>query len=384
MAAGLGTTLSGCASDTAGLQLGKPVPPPGAKTVINTSVGMPEGYMGPRPSIVGKITTKPATLRVLVMQDSTNVGDWNTNKFTKWYENRTGVKVDWVVISSEDSLTKINAMIAANDIPDVLMPNPGLTPSQVRYYGDQGLFIRLNELIDKYGTQTKGAFRDYPEFRKTMQAPNGSLYSLPYINDCFHCHTMGSRTWLYQPWLDKLGLDVPQTTAEFEEVLHAFKTGDPNGDGKKDIVPFAISSFAASAGTNATMSNSIDQLFMNAFLYNPGNPWLALDGGKVDLVVDKPEWRDALRYMHRLTKQGLIDPRSFTMTDTQLQLIGNSKKVVLGCSMGNIWASFQTMDMVSKDATWRHYNALPSLKGPEGVRNDNWNYYEPLDPGRYM
>lgn len=69
-----------------------------------------------------------------------------------------------------------------------------------------------------------------------ITAPDGNIYALPSINDCYHC-SMAQKMWIYKPWLDKLGLDVPTTTDELYTVLKAFKDKDPNGNGKADEVP---------------------------------------------------------------------------------------------------------------------------------------------------
>ena len=37
--------------------------------------------------------------------------------------------------------------------------------------------------------------------------------------------------YINQTWLDNLGLEVPTNMDELEEVLIAFKEGDPNGNG---------------------------------------------------------------------------------------------------------------------------------------------------------
>lgn len=39
-------------------------------------------------------------------------------------------------------------------------------------------------------------------------------------------------------WLDKLGLEVPTTIDEMEEVMIAFRDGDPNGNGIQDEIAF--------------------------------------------------------------------------------------------------------------------------------------------------
>ena len=38
--------------------------------------------------------------------------------------------------------------------------------------------------------------------------------------------------------MNKLGLEVPNTVEEYENVLRAFRDQDPNGNGLKDEVPY--------------------------------------------------------------------------------------------------------------------------------------------------
>jgi peptidyl-prolyl cis-trans isomerase B (cyclophilin B) len=42
---------------------------------------------------------------------------------------------------------------------------------------------------------------------------------------------MNQKLWIYTPWLDALGLDMPGTTDELLYVLRAFRDRDPNGNG---------------------------------------------------------------------------------------------------------------------------------------------------------
>ena len=55
------------------------------------------------------------------------------------------------------------------------------------------------------------------------------------------------KAWINVGWLDALGLEMPETTEDFKNVLTAFKNDDPNGNGEADEVPFsgAINTWAA-------------------------------------------------------------------------------------------------------------------------------------------
>ena len=47
-----------------------------------------------------------------------------------------------------------------------------------------------------------------------------------------------------QDWLDKLRLKVPTNVDEWYTTLKAFKTRDPNGNGKADEIPFTATRMA--------------------------------------------------------------------------------------------------------------------------------------------
>jgi putative aldouronate transport system substrate-binding protein len=184
------------------------------------------------------LAREKVTFRVLVPSNS-GVTDYKTNDFTKWYEAKTNVHIDWQVVPFDSAQDKLNIVLASGEYPDIIMnfnQANSLTPTQQQLYGAQGVFIALNALIDKYGVNTQKVFRVYPDAKDAVTATDGKIYSLPYVDDCYHC-SMDKKLWFNRKWLDKLGLKMPTTTAEFEQVLKAFKTRDPNGDGKADEIP---------------------------------------------------------------------------------------------------------------------------------------------------
>ena len=374
--------VAACSSSSGGggnlSSAGKPVKG-GPKTTPNKSVSYPDGYVGPIASFKGPVTTERATLTVVVPQDVT-VGDWAKNEFSKWYEKRTNVHVNYKVVggtnnsATSDVSTKVNAMIGSGDLPDVfIMGYSGFTPSQLLLYGrDQKLFRPLDQYIDDYGVEIKRVFQQYPDSKKLATAPDGKIYTMPDINDCYHCRAV-NKAWIYKPWLDELGLKVPETTDELEQVLKAFKTKDPNRNGRSDEVPLTTDSLTP-----------IDTFFMGSFLYNPGKPWLALEDGKVTAVFVQPGWREGLRYMNRLYSQGLIAKQTFTQTTEQVARLGNASKPVLGASIGNFWGSFMNVDVAAKHPRYLDYVAIPTLKGPDGTRIAPSNYYEPIRLGELV
>lgn len=329
----------------------------------------PEGWVGPVVSDKDPIVDETVTLRVVVPQ-TLSAGDLAENAFTKWYEERTNVHIEWEVIPGEaqEVLTKVNAMIASGDLPDVFM-GIDFSPAQQLLYGSQGLFRPLNDLIEDYGTETKRLFADYPYVEDAITAPDGNIYSIPYFNGCIHCQTGSQPMWIYQPWLDALGLDMPQTLDEFEQVLLAFKNDDPNGNGEADEIPLM-----------GWDSEPLSNFIMGSFMYNPGpfwfNPaWLFVDDGNVDITVNKPEWREGLQYLNRLYEQGLIADETFTQDQEQFRRIGDQEgEPVLGVARAFYWGYFMTIQ-AEEDARWHGYVEVPTLEGPTGTRISAFDYY---------
>ena len=321
------------------------------------------------------LVKEKTTLKVMV-RGNPLVENFATNEFTKWYEEKTNVHIEWEVVPEQSMQEKLNLVLASEDYPDVIM-GLNISPTQQMIYGTQGAFIPLNDLIEKQGVQTKKLFEENPEIKSTITALDGNIYALPEVNDCYHC-SMSQKMWIYEPWLKKLNLDMPTTTDELYSVLKAFKEKDPNGNGKQDEIPLSI--------TQKSWRSSLDAFLMNSFIYNPvyGSSYkhMYVKDGKVDVAYNKPEWKEGLRYLNKLYKEGLISPESFTQDENQLIQIGeNPDTVILGASTGGHQGVFT--QLLGESGRWAEYKAVPPLKGPEGAQyaaNDT----TALTPGAFV
>jgi putative aldouronate transport system substrate-binding protein len=157
------------------------------------------------------------------------------------------------------------------------------------------------------------------------------------------------------------------------KVLQAFKAQDPNGNGKADEIPLS-----------ADVRDILIPYFMNAFIYDPqgtsgnNNSTLVLKDGKVDLQANKDGWREGLRYMNSLYKEGLIDKGAFTQNPDALSQQGNhAGSVILGSATVLHPGEFVTTG--SPDGRDKQYDAVPPLTGPEGANYTGYNF--PSVPG---
>src|SRR5258708_187266 len=310
------------------------------------------------------IVKQPITLKVLV-SNGEQISDFTNNDYTKWLEQKTGVKLQIDVVNSTDAQAKLNLVLASGDLPDILL---GFQPSAslMAQQGAQGIFLPLNDLMAKYGDETKRVFqKERPQLLPLITSPDGKVYGLPEINECFHCF-LSQKMWVYKPWLDKLGIAVPKTTDEFEAMLKAFKDKDPNGNGKADEVPFSGSVEGAGG-----WHNSIDQYLMNSFVFYDRiqQDRLLLVDGKVQAAYAQPGYREGLRYLNRLYTEGLIDKNSLIQDNAALLQLGSQKSPHLLGAVGGGWmGTYTEPKTIAQGGEMDNWIAIPPLKGPQGVQ----------------
>lgn len=96
-------------------------------------------------------------LKFWAMREDT-VQDMETNAYIQWIEQECGVDIEFEQASSAEALQKLNLSLASGDYPDVYYSlqtitdiNTNIINSTLMKYGEAGIFIPLNDLIDQYG-----------------------------------------------------------------------------------------------------------------------------------------------------------------------------------------------------------------------------------------
>lgn len=312
------------------------------------------------------IVKTPITVDIMVVQPPC-VEDFNTNEFSKYMAKKTGVNVNFIMVPEQTAKEKLSLTLASGDYPDAFL-GFGIGSDLEATYGTQdGLFLPLNKYYDKnWMPNMMKAFEDFPGAVGYLTNIDGNIYSLPRLEGCFHCSNM-AKMFVYQPFLDKLGLKTPTTTEEFYQVLKAIKTKDPNGNGKADEIPLA--------GSIVGWADNLERFLLNSFIYCNidtninanaiSNVGFLMNGKKVDTCVNKDAYRAGLAYIAKLYKEGLIYNGSFTQDSNQLtQLVESSAQPVVGFAAGGWRGQFSSL---SGDR-FLNYRAIAPLKGPKGVQ----------------
>jgi putative aldouronate transport system substrate-binding protein len=210
-----------------------------------------------------------------------DVGTVDNNLWTKWVNENSGVNVKFIPVPRSDSVKKFNTLVAADQAPDLILEYDSNFRNQLY---TQKQILPLDDLIEKYSTDYKQLLEQFPLLRKLGTKPDGKLYEFGRVLG----YIPGTFLFIRQDWLDKLNLKVPETDEEAFEVMKAFATEDPDGNGKADTF-----------GTNLSGAGGgwVDTMFQNV-------GWV-VDGGK--LVKDWDRVAAAVAYKKRLFEEGLVD-----------------------------------------------------------------------------
>ncbi len=222
----------------------------------------------------------------------------------------TGIKMENVANPSiVDEVESLNTMIASGELPDIIQGiRTNLSPLV-----SQGAFMNLDELIEQYAPNVQQFMKDYPDAVNAGMGADGHMYLIAGTlggDPGKQLPSMGF--FIRQDWLDKLGLEVPTTLEEYEDVLYAFRNDDPNGNGEQDEIPY----FYRDKG-----------IWPLVQLWGAHENWYVDDeDNKVYYGKVEEEYKTAMKALAQWYADGIIDPEVFTRGSQARQfLLGNDQ-----------------------------------------------------------
>lgn len=275
------------------------------------------------------IVDEPTTLSYFVADDSNAAimtTDWNDNEFYQEMERRTGVHLEFEMVSSADYQTNFNLMIASGNLADMIYVGASYYAEGVDAAIDDGYFLDLTDLVDEYMPNYEKIRTSDIQYELLSTTDSGRLGAVYELRQSKQGPWLG--LWIRQDWLDDLGLDTPVTFDDYHEVLTAFKN-------EKGATAPLILNFSGSDGEFGTMSGGLNVL----------NSWQLDETGKVNFGPYMDAWKEYVTIMHQWYTEGLIDP-DFMATDERT---ADMAKVVTGAS--GLFAALYTMPSVYEAAS---------------------------------
>ncbi|SFA77519.1 putative aldouronate transport system substrate-binding protein [Cohnella sp. OV330] len=252
------------------------------------------------------IVSEPLTLTL--MAPDTGDQDWTKMKVLDIMAEQSNIKLDFRNAPKDSFDTKKNLVFASGDYPDMFYA-AGLTTAEQINYGEQGILIPLETLIDEYAPNFKKVLEDNPEVRKSITAPDGHIYALPVIEMSQHWYR--NPIWYNGDFLKALNIKkLPTTTDELYTYLKRVKTEDPNGNGKADEIPLT-----ASNARDVNLRDIRNWLLGSFGVYEDT---IYVDDNKTVHYTPLEEgFKQYLTFMNKLWNEELLDHESFSQTDEQ-------------------------------------------------------------------
>jgi len=306
-------------------------------------------------------------LKFLTQSSSLAPTNPNDKLIFQRFEKDTNVHIDWTNYTNDQFADKKNLELASGDFPDAIF-DAGMNDYDLLRYGKQGIIIPLEDTINNNMPNLKKILDSHPEYKKLITAPDGHIYSLPWIEELGAgkeaIQALDDIPWINKKWLDELGLKMPTTTDELEQVLIAFKDKKP--EGKTNIIPM---SFRINGGGEDS------SMLLGAFgLGDNSDHYVVTEDKKVVYTTVQDGYKKGIQWLNKLQKEGLIDKEAFTQDYNTFAAKGKD----------NRYGLYFTWDRANISGNNEDYVALPPLKGPDGTVNVARTNGMGLDKGRMV
>lgn len=223
---------------------------------------------------------------------ASNFGDF---EIAKEIEKKTGIKVEYSHPATGMDQEQFNLMLASDDLPDIIKGN-------WHGYGaekaiKEGYIAKLNDRMKDWAPNLKKLLDENAELDKQVKTDEGSYYVFPFVRGDEKLCVYGGPI-VRKDWLDKLGMEVPETIDEWDTMLQRFK------DELGAEIPLALN-----------MGNLYSGVFIGAYGITDG--LYVDDKGKVQYGPARPEYKEFLTKMNDWYNRGLLD-KNFPSIDTKI------------------------------------------------------------------
>lgn len=305
-----------------------------------------------------QVCKEKVTISVGVKQ-SVNVEDYETNWYTQMLEEAANVDLEFVVFPAEGADDKLRLMVTGGEeLPDIIMWKQ--SDAQAMVWGEEGYLLPLEDYFENSSYYAAAGYERLKEnggldIIDYMTLSDGHIWSFPQYQETL-TNPPYARMYVWKPWLDALGLEAPTNTEEFYEMLVAFKTQDPNGNGLADEIPMIGCDI-----TSEQVGCWVWEFIMNSFTQSSSKmKWLVSEDGQLSVSYTKDEFKEGVKFISKLVEEGLYDPISFTQNYDTYRTFTKRVDHVVGVMVE------MTLNQVEQ-TTQNNWLLLSTLDGPDGT-----------------
>ena len=308
------------------------------------------------------------TLKVVVVREASATSDVNNLWMVKFLEEEMNVNLEIEEVSEENSSERKNLMLAADDMPDLILGIPFTNDDIVKYGVEGGQLLPVSDYFSEELTPNiLRTLEENPDAKDALTANDGKQYMLPFIDQkrIGAGDTIGSqRVFIDTTFMEAAGItEAPTTLDGFVDMLRAFKELDPSVMGVDEVYPLV------------SVSGLETLMFMNSFGWTTSDPYGASWDEETKSVVVPAlteKFADYIKLYHTLYSEGLIHPDYYTIDETTTRglFAGNQVGVV------GDWAPYLSIPTRFDD-----FIAVPALSSqycPDGMVTQQRGYQSAL------
>ncbi|MBQ7726693.1 MAG: extracellular solute-binding protein [Clostridia bacterium] len=283
-----------------------------------------------------RIAKDPVEFKIMIRDHANGLAKYNNSAFATYVKENFGITLKFNVVSIGSVSEQTSLAYAGNNsLPDMFWGMAGTRSLHTPFIAS-GKVVNLTPYIQKYAPNIQKMMKEVPDAKYLTTFDDGNTYYLPMYRD------QDNYSWKFfinKTWLSNLGLKMPKTTNNFHDVLKAFKEKDANKNGSTgDEIPLVIAAGESGVGQIPL------SLFSPFGMYAYTNAWCANNSNKVKYAYATEEYRNGLRFYHKLYEEGLLYSAFRGATYSQIkQWTGKSVQTV-GVFAANTYSEATTDD----------------------------------------
>ncbi|WP_105616634.1 type 2 periplasmic-binding domain-containing protein [Vallitalea okinawensis] len=205
-------------------------------------------------------------------------------------QRQLGIKINVIETTVENRKEKVNISLATGEIPDLFFTSAKPYSEEMQKWIKQGLILPYDAYMDDYPV-VKAQLEKFPDAKNLT---NNQYYMLNIQRQVQDAEVVNDHAFFVRTdWMENLGIEMPTTFDELNDLLYAFTFDDPDGNGKND-----------------TFGVTMDSTYWLYFFYN------MFDASERRFTEVDDEWvpealtdnmKDAVKYLNKLYSDGVLD-----------------------------------------------------------------------------
>ena len=230
---------------------------------------------------------------------------YNPEEMRLWdaLAEKTGIRMNFIWAPNSNYDEKVNTVLASNDVPDAVF---GATTSLLL---NQEAIIPLDDLLEEYCPNFLALLNE-EDYASLRNPDDGHIYFIPYVMDFPPSMSNLIRT----DWVEKAGMDMPETWDDWMEYWCWVRDNDANGNGDAaDEIPLVLA--------DTTYLLKLTQWFD---IKGNNNYFATTADGDLVGLFEHENFRDYLETMAQLYAEGILDKEFVSRNETYKTILDTS------------------------------------------------------------